>query len=67
MATRETLAVTDTATGLTLATVRANGEDTALITVETAEIRFTVDGTTATSSIGHVVGSGGTIKLETST
>ena len=66
MATRETLAVAGTAVGLTLATVRAAGEDYAVITVEDAEIRFTVDGTTATTSIGHLAGPGARIKLDTS-
>ncbi len=66
LTSRETLAVTGTATGLTLATVVANAEDTAVITVETAEIRFTVDGTTATSTIGHLAGVGVKITLDSS-
>ena len=66
LTTRETLTVAGTAVGLTLATVRAFGEDTAVITVEDAEIRFTVDGTTATTSIGHLAGPGAKITLDSS-
>ena len=67
MSTRETLSVTGTATGLTLGTVRAAGEDYAALTVETATIRYTVNGTTATSSIGHLASPGDTITLDSST
>ena len=66
MATRETLSVTGTATGLTLATVVAAGEDFAVLTVEDAQIRFTVDGTTATTSIGHLADPGAKITLDSS-
>ena len=66
MSTRETLTVAGTATGLTLATVRANGEDFAVLTVEDAQIRFTIDGTTATTSIGHLADPGDEITLDSS-
>ena len=66
MSTRETLAVGNVAVGLTLATVVAAGEDTAVITVEIAEIRFTVDGSTASQSIGHLAAPGVKITLDSS-
>lgn len=67
MSTRETLTVAGTAVGLTLATIRALGEDYAVLTVEDAPIRYTVDGTTATASIGHLARVGSTITLDSST
>ncbi len=66
LTSRETLTVAGTAVGLTVATVIAAGEDTATITVEDAEIRFTVDGTTATAAIGHLAGVGAKITLDSS-
>ncbi len=66
LTTHESLTVTGTAGGLTLATVRAAGEDHAVITVETATIRFAVDGTTATATVGHVASPGDVITLDSS-
>lgn len=36
----------------------------AVITVETADMRFTTDGVDPTTSVGHLVGSGDTIELD---
>ena len=59
---RETITVSGAAGGLTAATY---GEaDRAFITVETAELRYTVDGTTATTSVGHLANLGDIIELE---
>ena len=45
----ESVTVSGTAGGLTTATIA--GQRNALITVETAQIRFTIDGTTVTAEI----------------
>lgn len=58
---RETISVAGTAIGITNSLQR--GAAAALITVEDAQIRYTLDGTTATVSIGHEAEPGDVINL----
>lgn len=58
----ESITVSSTAIGGTAATI-ANKHH-AVITVETAQIRYTVDGTTPTATVGHIADDGNVIKLE---
>ncbi len=54
----ESVTVSDTAGGLTAATYNpaANGRaQRAYITVETAQIRYRLDGTDPTASVGHIL------------
>lgn len=57
----ESIAVAGAAIGLTAATIANMGD--ALLTVEDAAIRFTVDGTTPTATVGHLAQPGDVIKL----
>lgn len=57
----EEVTVAGTAIGFTAATYKGAGA--ALVYVNTAQVRFTVDGTTPTSSVGIVVDPGWCIKL----
>ena len=58
----ETVTVAATAIGFTAATIgRANY---ALVTVETAPIRWRADGTDPTASVGHLVAAGDVIVLD---
>lgn len=67
--TRETIAVSTTAKNLTATKLRTQigssyqntGAVAALLTVETNSIRYTLDGTTATASVGHVLAAGDTL------
>ena len=61
----ETITVADTAIGITASTMIANSENYAVLTVETATIRFTTDGTTPTSTVGHLAQPGSKITLDT--
>jgi hypothetical protein len=58
----ESITVADTAIGLTDATIV--GQQKAFLTVETADIRFTADGTTPTTTVGHLASPGDIIELE---
>lgn len=58
----EAITVAGTAVGLTAATI--TGLNKGLITCESAQIRFTVDGTTATATVGHILNDGDVLKLE---
>ena len=60
--TFESVTVTGTAGGLTTATIA--GQRNALITVETAQIRFRVDGTVPTASVGHILNVGDVLELD---
>jgi hypothetical protein len=60
--TFESVSVTGTAGGFTAATYA--GKNHAVITVEVAPIRYRVDGTDPTASVGHLVAVGGVIVLE---
>lgn len=64
----ETITVDNTAGGKSLtATVTSGGAtrrgQRALLTLETAEIRFTYDGTAPTTTVGHVMSPGDRIEL----
>ena len=58
----EAITVADTAAGLTVATI--TGLNKALITCEGAAIRFTLNGTTATGSVGHLLNPDDVLRLE---
>jgi len=58
----ETLTVSSAAVGITAAEL-AGQPDYAFITVEGAAIRFWVDGTDPTATVGHPAENGGTIEL----
>jgi len=61
----ETITVADTALGLpqTVATIPANAAVWILITVETAAVRFRLDGTNPTATVGHVLEPGDILTL----
>ncbi len=61
--THESVSVTDTATGITTTALNNMLPAAALITVETAAIRFCVDGTTASATVGHAAEPGALIEL----
>lgn len=58
----ETITVSSTAVALTEA--RAVGHTHALITVETAAVRFRIDNIAPTASVGHTLDVGDVLKLE---
>lgn len=59
----QSVSVSTSAVGITATPADGVLPQTALITVESAYIRFCVDGTTATASVGHVAGDGDVIEL----
>ena len=61
----EAVTVAGTAIGITASTMIANSENFAVCTLETAAIRFTTDGTTPTTAIGHLASPGDVIELDT--
>ncbi len=61
----ETLTIDATVGGVALTAATYTNATHAEITVETAQARFTVDGTTVTASVGHLVGPGDAIELVT--
>jgi hypothetical protein len=60
----EAITVAGTAVGLTAATIL--GKETAIITVETAQVRVTLDGTTPTSTVGHILEVGDVLEIDSS-
>ena len=63
---REVITVAGTAVGLTTATYRPTGAkiaQVAFITAEQGNMRYTYDGTTATSTIGHILSDGCQLEL----
>jgi len=58
----ESLTVAGTAVGLTAATYAEN--DVALITVDDAAVRFRLDGTAPTATVGHVLEPGDVLVLD---
>ena len=62
---QETVTVSSTAIGFDSTPASNNGfrPQAALITVEAASIRYTTDGTTPTTSVGHIAGIGDPIVL----
>lgn len=66
---RESVTIPDSATALTAATYNVSTRPharVALITVEDAQISFTLDGTTPTATVGHLADIGDTITLRNS-
>ncbi len=61
--THESVTVGATAVGITTTATTNVLPAAALITVETASIRYCVDGTAATSSVGHRADAGDVIEL----
>ncbi len=61
----EAVTVAGTAIGITASTMIANSENYAVLTTETATIRFTTDGTTPTATVGHLAPAGSKITLDT--
>ena len=61
----ESLTIADTALGLTASKI--SGQSVAFITVETAQIRFRLDGTAPTASEGHLLEAGDDLTLEGAT
>ena len=59
---REVITVAGTAVGLTTATYRPTAQ-VAFITAEQGNMRYTYDGTTATSTIGHILSDGCQLEL----
>ena len=60
----ESITVSATAGGLTTAAIA--GLDEAIITVETAQVRFRQDGTVPTSTVGHILEVGDVLTLDSS-
>ena len=60
----EAITVSSAAVSLTTATIL--GKESAVITVETAVVRFRLDGTAPTSSEGHVLEVGDVLELDSS-
>ena len=60
----ETVTVAAAAIGFTSATFGRAYK--ALVTVETAQVRFRTDGTDPTAAIGHVLDAGDTLELDSS-
>lgn len=60
--TFESITVSGAAGGLTSGTIA--GMKSALITVETAQVRFTLDGTTVTATAGHLLEVGDVLELD---
>jgi hypothetical protein len=59
----ESVTVANTAIGLTASSTAAPIRNAATLTLETAQIRFRVDGTDPTSSEGHLLEIGDTLEL----
>ena len=59
----ESVTVSTTGIGIT-STLTDNQENYALVTCETASVRFRLDGTAPTSSVGHVLDPGDALVLE---
>ena len=60
----ESLTVDSSAGGIALTAATIAGKSKALLTVETASCRFTVDGTAPTTTVGHLAQPGDVIRLE---
>ena len=59
----EAVPVEGTAIGMTVTAAAGMKPSAAVITVESAAIRFTVDGTTPTATVGHLAEPGDVIEL----
>lgn len=58
----ETITVSSTAIGLTAGSI--NGKSIAFLTLETAQIRYRLDGTNPTASVGHILDAGDNLSLD---
>ena len=59
----ESITVSTTAVGMTVTQAAGGHPDAAIVTVEDAAIRFTIDCTTATTTVGHIAEHGDVIEL----
>ena len=67
MNAHESITVAATAIGITAGLLNADSEkpiERAILTLETAQVRWTIDGTTPTSSVGHLMEVGDQLILE---
>ena len=63
----ESISVTGTAVGFTTETLKPTGDRSmkgVYVTVETAEVRFRLDGTNPTSTVGHLLQVGDILRLD---
>jgi hypothetical protein len=60
----ESITVDNTVGGKALTAVNYGTNTKAFITCETAQMRFSIDGTAPTATVGHLVNSGDIIKLD---
>ena len=60
----ESITVDNTVGGKTCTTAKVGTSTKAFITVETAQIRFTVDGAAPTTTVGHLANEGDIIELD---
>ncbi len=58
----ETLTISSTAVAITAGNIDQHHDD-ALITVETAAVRFRIDGTAPTATVGHILEVGAVLEL----
>ena len=58
----ETLTISTAAVSITAGIIDQHHDD-ALITVETAAVRFRIDGTAPTATVGHILGVGDVLRL----
>lgn len=60
----ESVTVDNTVGGVSLTAATYGRARKAFVTLETAQIRFTIDGTAPTTSVGHLLESGQTLDLK---
>lgn len=60
----EALTIDNTVGGIACTTVKVGTCTKAFMTLETAQIRFTTDGTAPTTSVGHLLNIGEVLKLD---
>ena len=60
----EVLTVNNTVGGVGFTGAKITGQTKAFVTVETAQIRFTLDGTAPTTAVGHLLEIGDILKLD---
>lgn len=63
-ASSESITVSTSSVGLTTATIA--GREEAFITVESQAVRFWLDGTAPTATVGHVLDAGDILRLDSS-
>jgi CO dehydrogenase/acetyl-CoA synthase alpha subunit len=60
----EALTIDNTAGGIACTAAKYTGCRRAFMTLETAQIRFTIDGTAPTTTVGHILDIGDILKLD---